>query len=203
VGRFFYKQFGCNLLYLGDALRCVTRYKLTYRPLPVRMFHRHESCAAMSTPPTPSDTTIVRAAIHPGIGVARVGNSPDGFYIGPEVMEPPPLSPGALRDATGALKREAARFRVYGYNAAGEVVKELTAADASIEWTVTLANKKAAWYQFQIALDIPEASNPTMAEPSLPRNATVKDRESLAIMPGARSICGTRQSGSRLPIRQW
>jgi hypothetical protein len=196
VGRFFYKQFGCNLLYLGDARPCVTRYKLTYRPLPVRMFHRHESCAAMSTPPTPSDTTIVRAAIHPGIGVARVGNSPDGFYIGPEVMEPPPLSPGALRDATGALKREAARFRVYGYNAAGEVVKELTAADATIEWTVTLANKKAAWYQFQIALDIPEASNPTMAEPSLPRNATVKDRESLAIMPGARSICGARQSGS-------
>ncbi len=196
MGRFFYKQFGCNLLYLGDARPCVTRYKLTYRPLPVRMFHRHESCAAMSTPPTPSDTTIVRAAIHPGIGVARVGNSPDGFYIGPEVMEPPPLSPGALRDATGALKREAARFRVYGYNAAGEVVKELTAADATIEWTVTLANKKAAWYQFQIALDIPEASNPTMAEPSLPRNATVKDRESLAIMPGARSICGARQSGS-------
>jgi hypothetical protein len=27
-----------------------------------------------------------------------------------------------------------------------------------ITWTAHLANKKAAWYQFQIALDIPEAA---------------------------------------------
>lgn len=147
------------------------------------------------TTPRP-DTTIVRAAIHPGIGVARVGNSADGYYIGPEVMDPPPMAPGALRDPGGALKREAARFRVYGYNAAGEVVRELTAAEARIEWTVELANKKAAWYEFQIALDIPEAANPAMAQPSLLRNASVKDRASLAILPGARSISGANQSGT-------
>lgn len=150
----------------------------------------------MTSSATPADTTIVRAAIHPGIGVARVGNSPEGYYIGPEVMDPPPLPAGALRDDSGALKREAARFRVYGFNAAGAVVKELTAADATIEWTVELANKKSAWYQFQIALDIPEASDPNMAAPSLLRNATVKDRDSLAILPGARSISGVKQSGS-------
>lgn len=148
----------------------------------------------MSAPLT--DTTIVRAAIHPGIGVARVGNSPDGFYIGPEVENPPPMKPGELRDPAGALKREAARFRIYGYNAAGEVVREITAADATIEWQVELANKKAAWYQFQMALDIPEASDPKMAEPSLMRNAGVKDRDSLAILPGARSISGAGKSGS-------
>lgn len=28
---------------------------------------------------------IVRAAIHPAIGIARVGNSPQEFYIGAEV----------------------------------------------------------------------------------------------------------------------
>ena len=71
-----------------------------------------------STPP--ADSTIVRAAIHPGIGVARVGNSPEGYYIGPEVLDPPPMTPGELRDPQGALKREAARFRIYGYNAAGD-----------------------------------------------------------------------------------
>lgn len=146
-------------------------------------------------PKPASDTTIVRAAIHPGIGVARVGNSPEGYYIGPEVEHPPPMKPGELRDKTGALKREAARFRIYGYNAAGEVVRELTAADASIEWQVELANKKAAWYQFQIALDIPEASDPKMADPSLMRNAGVKDRATLAILPGARSISGPKKSG--------
>lgn len=145
---------------------------------------------------TVSDTSIVRATIHPGIGVARVGNSLQDFYVGPEVMNPPPMPPGALRDATGALKREAARFRIYGYNAAGEVVREITAADARIEWQVTLANKKAAWYEFQIALDIPEASNPA-AKPSLRRNATVKkDRASLAITPGMRGITGANQSGA-------
>ena len=31
------------------------------------------------------DSTIVRAAIHPGIGVARIGNSPDEYYVGPEL----------------------------------------------------------------------------------------------------------------------
>jgi hypothetical protein len=147
-----------------------------------------------STPP--ADSVIVRAAIHPGIGVARVGNSPEGYYIGPEVMDPPPMTPGELRDAQGALKREAARFRIYGYNAAGEVVREITAGEANIEWTVELANKKAAWYQFQIALDIPEALDPKMADPSLLRNASVTDRTSLAILPGARTICGADQRGT-------
>jgi len=39
------------------------------------------------------DTAIVYAKIHPSIGIARVGNSrePDGFYIGPQVVDPAPL----------------------------------------------------------------------------------------------------------------
>ena len=76
------------------------------------------------------DGRIVRAAIHPAIGIARVGNSPDEFFIGPEVDEPAPLD--SYKDAAGALKRQAARFRVYGYNAAGEAVAELTADNADV-----------------------------------------------------------------------
>ncbi|NES90768.1 LodA/GoxA family CTQ-dependent oxidase [Okeania sp. SIO2B9] len=73
---------------------------------------------------------IVRAAIHPGIGIARVGNSQlegeNGYYIGPETIEPTSES---TRDDNGAIKREAARFRIYGYNAAGQVVGELKDTD--------------------------------------------------------------------------
>jgi len=142
----------------------------------------------------PADTKIVKAGIYPAIGIARVGNSPEGFYFGPEVPDPRPEAPGFYRDATGALKREAARFRVYGFNAAGEVVAELTADNADIQWAVTLANDKAAWYQFQIALDIPEAET---AEPSYLRNMAIADRSVLSITPGARSITGRDQRGAQ------
>jgi hypothetical protein len=103
------------------------------------------------------DVTIVRAAIHPAIGIARIGDSKSEFFVGPELVDPPPKKPDFYRDSAGALKRQAARFRIYGYNAQGQVVRELTADNASIQWTVHLANRKAQWYQFQAALDIPEA----------------------------------------------
>lgn len=133
---------------------------------------------------------IVRAAIHPGIGIARIGDSrePDGFYIGPEVPHPPHATPEQMRDSKGAIKRQAARFRVYGLDCEGRVVRELTAADAKIEWTVHVANKKAAWYRFEAALDLPEAD--TMSLPR--RNAKVQgaDRAKLVIDPGPRTISG-------------
>jgi hypothetical protein len=140
------------------------------------------------------DTRIVKAAIHPSIGVARVGNSKDEFFLCPEVPNPPPEPPGFYRDAQGALKRQAARFRIYGLNAAGVAVRELTADDASIAWHVHLANKKASWYQFQLALDIPEAAD---APPTLLRNATITDRAALTIDPGHRGISGKSRKGKK------
>nr|WP_298166143.1 LodA/GoxA family CTQ-dependent oxidase [uncultured Pseudomonas sp.] len=140
----------------------------------------------------PSDTTVVKAAIYPPIGIARVGNSPDAFYFAPEVPDPRPEAPGFYRDANGALKREAARFRLYGLNAAGQAVVELTADNAEIEWLATLANTKAAWYQFQIALDIPEAATAPL---SFLRNMAVADRSLLSITPGERCIAGRDQQG--------
>jgi hypothetical protein len=136
--------------------------------------------------PAARDTRVVRAAIHPAIGIARVGNSAEAFYIGPQLSEPPIQPQGFYRDATGALKREAAEFRIYGYNAAGEVVRELTADWAEISWTVHLANSKAAWYQWQIAMDIPEA-----ADTVLPlRNAQVATRDTLIIDAGPQRVVG-------------
>ncbi len=142
-----------------------------------------------AVPATVVDRRIVRAAIHPAIGVARVGDSRDEYVVGPEVLDPPTAAPGYYRDSTGALKRQAARFRIYGYNSAGEAVGEITTDSADIRWTVHVANKKAAWYQFQIALDIPEA-------PSELRNNTVRDRASLIIDPGERTIRGANKKGA-------
>ena len=71
--------------------------------------------------------------IHPAIGIARVGNS-DDYVIAPETMAGSPATAGTrligglpirrgtesepirssdLRDASGALKRHAARFRLF------------------------------------------------------------------------------------------
>jgi len=133
---------------------------------------------------------IVSARIHPGIGIARIGDSADEFVIGPEVIGVPVTG---MRDAGGALKRQAARFRVYGIDENGDVVDELTSDTAEITSTVHVANRKAAWYRFITALDIPEAAD---TQCSL-RNSTVKgqDRQRLVIDPGPKSIAGPSRSG--------
>jgi L-Lysine epsilon oxidase N-terminal/L-lysine epsilon oxidase C-terminal domain len=139
--------------------------------------------------PAPADQSIVRARIHPGIGIARVGDSSGEYVIGPEVIAPQYVE---MRDATGALKRQAARFRLYGLNQSGQVVRELTADDAQISWTVHVANRKAAWYRFIAALDLPEAIN-TQAPL---RNAMItgQARAGLVIDPGPVSIQGPSQA---------
>ncbi len=142
---------------------------------------------------------MVRAAIHPAIGVARVGNSPSGYFIAPEVTDPAPEKPGFYRDETGALKREAARFRVYGYNADGEVVGELTADTADIRWTVHVANSKAAWYQWTMALDIPEAAGSQI--PRRNKSVTGAARKGLVIDGGPKSITGKGMQGSAYEFR--
>jgi hypothetical protein len=141
------------------------------------------------------DDQIVSAAIYPPIGVCRVGNSQHEFFIGPEVPDPLPQQPGFYRDATGALKRQAARFRIYGLNVNGEPVRELTASEARVTWHVHLVNQKAAWYQFQLALDIPEAAS---AKLSYLRNVGVTDRRKLVIDPGPSAISGVDQNGAAL-----
>ena len=48
--------------------------------------------------------TIYR--IHPGIGIARLGNSRTDFFVGPEAPEVLPLGSGPYRDASGRIKRQ-------------------------------------------------------------------------------------------------
>jgi hypothetical protein len=144
--------------------------------------------------PQAKDSVVVRARIHPSIGVARVGNSVE-FVYAPEVSNPTPAKAGTFHDKQGALKRQACRFRIYGYNAADEVVSELTAGNAEIHWKVHVANKKAAWYRFPMAMDIPEAT----AVRANRRNKEIKGaaRANLVLDAG-----GVNLAGKNLPAQK-
>jgi hypothetical protein len=116
--------------------------------------------------------------IHPGIGIARLGNSPDAFCISPEKPAAlpiacdsdgnPDLSPDGtqempvvkFKDSQGRLKRQAARFQIFVYDEQTPEGRPLKIGDpvsgggnngtlVDIQWMVYLANKKASWYQFE------------------------------------------------------
>ena len=135
---------------------------------------------------------IVSYAIYPGIGIARVGNSPDEYFIGPEAPGEVPQPEGGYKDSAFRIKRQAARFRIYGINEAGEAVREITADDAEITWRVHVANRKAGWYQFLNAMDLGKYAITTTL-----RNKTITgaDRQKLIIDPGPRSISGRNTQG--------
>jgi hypothetical protein len=96
---------------------------------------------------------FVSAEIFPGVGICRIGNSEEGFYLAPEI---PNRAPRGLndnwefRDDDGKILRQAQRFRIYGYTDRKEiqVIDQTHPSVASIEWKVTLANKKPSFYQF-------------------------------------------------------
>jgi hypothetical protein len=141
--------------------------------------------------------------IHPAIGVARVGDSPD-HYIAPEAAGSLPLNPDGrpfgpedFRDREGRLRRQGARFEIYRYdhgnhNDPGTPVRPGRDGVERIEWTVHIANKKAAWHEF-----IVNAGSNGYAPDHPLRNADVtatSDRQRLIIDPGPRTIAGPRQT---------
>jgi L-Lysine epsilon oxidase N-terminal/L-lysine epsilon oxidase C-terminal domain len=146
--------------------------------------------------------------IHPAIGVARVGDSPEDFFIGPEAPGIPPTltkpdapalpagQKGKYKDSKSSVKRQGARFRIYEYtsNSAGAVtsVREITAADARIEWDVHLVNRKAA------AERPPESEE--VHKPAR-RNKDAASPEGLVIDAGLQSISGVSQGMNRLQGR--
>jgi len=97
----------------------------------------------------PIDLKKVKSCrIHPAIGIARVGNHPTEFFVGPET---PGLftPPATYKSGTPpAIKRQGARFRIFAYDAKDKLLGELTAAEATITWKVHLVNAKAEWDTF-------------------------------------------------------
>lgn len=138
-----------------------------------------------------------RFAIHPGLGIARLGDSPEEFFIGPEAPNWRPVPNGGYKDSAYRVKRQAARFRIYQYDQNGVAIRELTAADCTITWTVHLANKKASWYKFVGRYKWEDPANHTLRNPTVQGAMPPDQRTDLIIDPGPRSISGLMQD----PVR--
>jgi hypothetical protein len=136
---------------------------------------------------------IQSLSIHPSIGIARVGNAPDGWFPAPEVRGGIPNDPDGFRNPGGMFKRQVPRFRVYATLKSGEI-REVTADDGTLTWRVEVANLKAGWYQFKFAMDLDPAY---VVEPGQ-RNAalTGDERAHLSIRPTAREISGPNVGGA-------
>lgn len=138
---------------------------------------------------------IAYCQIHPGVGIARLGNSPDEFFIGPESPgHIAKVTDGKFKDSEGRIKRQAARFRIYAFNADNEVIRELTADHATIQWTVQLANKKASYDMFLGRYWDLQYSTSNLGGKHPPRNQIVSDSAQRAglldITPAPQSITG-------------
>ena len=99
--------------------------------------------------------------IHPAMGIARLGNAdPSQCFIGPEIPGIPANWDPATRafrpfKVNGAVKKQAARFRVWEYDDQGKgkfvPVREINLDDPTVQqitWTVHLANRKASFFRF-------------------------------------------------------
>ena len=133
-------------------------------------------------------STIGYCRIHPAVGIARLGNSPEEYFLGSEVPGCPAEPDDKLfKDNEGRVKRQGVRFRIYAYGPNDNVLKELTADDCSITWNVHLANKKGEHNLFRGRF------KPTNER----RNSDIVNRKDLIIDPGPRSISGTNESGDK------
>lgn len=142
--------------------------------------------------------------IHPAVGVARVGDSPEPGFIGPEQPGVPAnwnfdtASFNKFKDDQGRIKRQGARFRIFKYDEAGNVVGEVLPGQdgvVSIEWTVHVANHKASFYEFSG----PDGEDGDYTDHPF-RNASVPldQRGTLDIDPGPRTISGLSAGPMRL-----
>jgi len=138
--------------------------------------------------PAPAGARIVRAAIFPAIGFSRVGNG-DEWFLAPEVPGLVNEPQGGFKQSPSRVKKQVQRFRVYGFDDQGRVVRELGPAD-NVRWTVHVANSKAAWYGFSNAMD---RGDITPGIPGAQRNNFIagdKREEMLIINPGPVQISG-------------
>ncbi len=144
--------------------------------------------------------SVAYLKIHPGVGIARLGNARGegpaaqrtDYFVGPVRPGPVAPPPGGYKVA-GCVKRQAAEFRVFAYDAEGGCLGEVTAAEARIDWTVTVANTKASWLTFN------------GQKPGAPRNPKISGpaRAGLEIAPGPRSISGAHAGPVRFDSGQF
>lgn len=171
-----------------------------------------ESTSPAAAQHTLSPDDIAYCKIHPGLGIARVGNSPDEFFIGPETPGQMPHPLHGFKDKHGRIKRQAARFRVYAYNASGQAIGELTADNADVRWTVRLANKKASYriflgryweYQYPEVkkyAHVHFGGQPPMRNQEIPVSEPEKRAQLLDITPEPKTISGKNEHGAKYAL---
>lgn len=138
---------------------------------------------------------VTKVRVHPGLGIARVGNAVDDYFVGPEVPGETADPGGSYRDREGRIKPQACRFRIYALDAGDNVLGELTADQAEIVWRMEVANLKAGWYAFINAMDLPNG----MAIPEERRNKRYRgaERMLLDIRPSCKVISGRNVEGDQ------
>ncbi|HEU0149162.1 MAG TPA: LodA/GoxA family CTQ-dependent oxidase [Bradyrhizobium sp.] len=151
--------------------------------------------------------------IHPGLGIARIGNSPRDFYLAPETPpglaqecdpEGNPVFEGngspklvtSFRDDDGGIKRQGALFKIFVYddqNPDGRLLKKGDLIEGGgnrgklvdVQWRVYVANKKAWWFAFDALAG--EHGYPS-DHPRRNAGITGQERDRLIIDPGPRIV---------------
>ena len=140
-------------------------------------------------------------AIHPAIGIARMGNAPftvgdeSSYFLSPEAPHEV-ANEGKAYKIDGKIKKQAQRFRIYEFED-GKATREVTLTEDDVQtitWRVTLANRKAA-------LDTSEKGAGTIAQPTyrppdfwpaVTRNAAggidPNDKGHMCIRPATQSV---------------
>ena len=96
----------------------------------------------------------MKYAIYPPIGIARIGNSPNEFFFGPESSNSvgSEITPNGIespvvswKDSAYRMKRQAARFQVFEVPDDGSLPRPAQLLEGTtIRWTARIVNKKDA-----------------------------------------------------------
>lgn len=140
--------------------------------------------------------------IHPSVGVGRLGNSKE-FYLSPNTIGGLPLEADSngnpkgyveqFKDAASQIKRQGQPFHILADDGTELTLSSPTVA--SIKWTVHLANKKAAWYQYsELEGNLLYGADNSYSNRKVPfRNPDEPNRQTLIIDPGPRTVSGVEQ----------
>lgn len=150
--------------------------------------------------------------IHPSVGVARVGDHPDDFFLAPEEIGGLPLEcdittgdnlaiPFTHFKNNGQIRRQGQKFRIYDGNGVEQDLEQLKRDGGiqSYKWTVHLANQKSSWYNYSELEGnlLLGADNSYAAKGVDPRNNITEKpitddyRKKFLIDPGPVSITGS------------
>jgi len=136
-----------------------------------------------------------RFKIYPSIGIARVGGSPNEFFLCPESDQSLGIEIDGTgnekeiknyKDTTGLIKRQGARFKVFELDSETGEYLPVDMSQSSVEWSVHLVNKKAA---------VVRPNEPPLTYSEVPLKLRTENPNELTINPGERKITGENQSG--------